>query len=45
MRSFFVIFTLVGYTIQNNDKTNEEWGKVTLSPVGYTIQNNDKTNR
>ena len=34
----------VGYTIQNNDKTNLCSPECTGYPVGYTIQNNDKTN-
>ena len=35
---------IVGYTIQNNDKTNELWEIHINRLVGYTIQNNDKTN-
>ena len=34
----------VGYTIQNNDKTNYLLLILTNGYVGYTIQNNDKTN-
>ena len=35
----------VGYTIQNNDKTNTTSVFAYNRHVGYTIQNNDKTNR
>ena len=35
----------VGYTIQNNDKTNHFHFDNITRAVGYTIQNNDKTNR
>ena len=35
---------IVGYTIQNNNKTNCASEGYTLTFVGYTIQNNDKTN-
>ena len=34
----------VGYTIQNNDKTNILCYSESYRVVGYTIQNNDKTN-
>ena len=34
----------VGYTIQNNDKTNLSPISFLQFSVGYTIQNNDKTN-
>ena len=35
---------IVGYTIQNNDKTNQCALCNFVLQVGYTIQNNDKTN-
>ena len=35
----------VGYTIQNNDKTNLNQVYIIYQTVGYTIQNNDKTNK
>ena len=35
---------IVGYTIQNNDKTNDAVLGRAVPDVGYTIQNNDKTN-
>ena len=35
---------IVGYTIQNNDKTNDNTNTSIYDNVGYTIQNNDKTN-
>ena len=35
---------MVGYTIQNNNKTNFSNNFNAISVVGYTIQNNNKTN-
>lgn len=35
---------IVGYTIQNNDKTNNFATILYVYAVGYTIQNNNKTN-
>ena len=41
----FILYLLsVGYTIQNNNKTNSTISVWMLLPVGYTIQNNNKTN-
>ena len=34
----------VGYTIQNNNKTNSVPMIIGVGLVGYTIQNNNKTN-
>ena len=34
----------VGYTIQNNNKTNYQCAWKLFQAVGYTIQNNNKTN-
>ena len=42
---YWKLNSYVGYTIQNNNKTNAVRTVRFALRVGYTIQNNNKTNR